>query len=734
MAVNVTPSIDEILEQNQIIYDIYFSQADATGSGIIGAYDANNFLKLSKLPPDVLKDIWELSDPTGKGYLDRYAFYLCLKLVSLAQSNQQVKLENLTCSTLAPKLGELSSNITSLITSDDPWYIKASNRILNDKTFDSLSPINNKLSGARVKPFLLKSGLSVDILGKIWELSDLDQDGQLDRDEFLIAMQLVQKAKDGFTIPDQLPPSLLPFKIRHSSISNSTTTNGLPGLQTTPLVNEIKPWVVSVDEKAKSDLIFNQIDTDLDGYVNGGECKDVFLNTGLSPNILANIWALCDIGVTGKLNCEQFALAMHFVNKKLSTGLDPPFELLPEMVPPSLRPKPILIEEAHASKEFEELQTQVTELQREKLYYEQRASEHESQTRLKRTELTNLELEMESIYKTLQERELNKIEENRKLSEQEDKLSKLTTQLNDWRLKFDQESKEIEILRTNIVNTKSQTKNHDFTQIKSNISLLSNEQVSLEHKINSNSLMLNNLNSEILHNQSLVNKNKSKIELLKKLEANLNKLIKEYDLCNSLNDVSSEITKLENENKEIEDEMMRNMDEIDDPFKTTDPFIGKDTFTDQFSPQITNESNPFPDDPFTNGSSIDPFSNGATPDPFADAFDPFKTESNRAKASAPPRPAPPRPQTPSLKPTKKVDFTQRPQSALDFTKTSLSMVNNKIDLFNNFDPFAPTNTAPTINQTKTDPFGAFDWANFSTNNNNTNVSNTKQKDPFDPFA
>lgn len=148
----------------------------------------------------------------------------------------------------------------------------------------------------------------------------------------------------------------------------------------------------------------------------------------LSHEITNNIYkkrALCDIGATGKLNCEQFALAMHFINKKLATGLDPPQELLPEMVPPSLRPKPIVTEEAHASKEFEELQTQVTELQREKLFYEQRATENEMLTRQKRTELTNLELEMESVFKTLQEREMKRSEEQKRLSDYEERLTKV---------------------------------------------------------------------------------------------------------------------------------------------------------------------------------------------------------------------------------------------------------------------------------------------------------------------
>ena len=102
-------------------------------------------------------------------------------------------------------------------------------------------------------------------------------------------------------------------------------------------------------------------------------------------------------------------------NKKIATGLDVPPELSPEMVPPSLRPKPVLTEETHVSREFEELQTQVTELQREKLYYEQRASEHDMITRQKRTELSNLELEMESLQKTLQEREMKKVQEQKNI-------------------------------------------------------------------------------------------------------------------------------------------------------------------------------------------------------------------------------------------------------------------------------------------------------------------------------
>jgi hypothetical protein len=46
--------------------------------------------------------------------------------------------------------------------------------------------------------------------------------------------------------------------------------------------------------------------------------------------------ALCDIKQSGKLNNEQFALAMWFVARCLK-GVEPPPTLTPDMVPPSFR-------------------------------------------------------------------------------------------------------------------------------------------------------------------------------------------------------------------------------------------------------------------------------------------------------------------------------------------------------------------------------------------------------------
>lgn len=58
------------IEFNQYFVDLYL-QVDKSGTGKIGAVDAAAFLKKSGLRETILHKIWELSDPQGRGYLDK---------------------------------------------------------------------------------------------------------------------------------------------------------------------------------------------------------------------------------------------------------------------------------------------------------------------------------------------------------------------------------------------------------------------------------------------------------------------------------------------------------------------------------------------------------------------------------------------------------------------------------------------------------------------------------------
>jgi predicted secreted protein len=59
----------------------------------------------------------------------------------------------------------------------------------------------------------------------------------------------------------------------------------------------------------KHEALFHQLDTNNDQLVNGSDIKGVLMQSGLSNQVLAQIWSLVDMRKSGMLNHEQFELA-----------------------------------------------------------------------------------------------------------------------------------------------------------------------------------------------------------------------------------------------------------------------------------------------------------------------------------------------------------------------------------------------------------------------------------------
>lgn len=57
---------------------------------------------------------------------------------------------------------------------------------------------------------MLISNLPAKVLNKIWTLSDIDRDGMLDLEEFLLAMYLISIKLRNFEVPNELPRHLIP--------------------------------------------------------------------------------------------------------------------------------------------------------------------------------------------------------------------------------------------------------------------------------------------------------------------------------------------------------------------------------------------------------------------------------------------------------------------------------------------------------------------------------------------
>ena len=81
------------------------------------------------------------------------------------------------------------------------------------------------LSGLQCRDILLQSGLPRNILAEIWNLSDIDGDGQLTREEFILAMHLTNHVRSGQTLPTELPADLVPPSYRRARSISATSVH-----------------------------------------------------------------------------------------------------------------------------------------------------------------------------------------------------------------------------------------------------------------------------------------------------------------------------------------------------------------------------------------------------------------------------------------------------------------------------------------------------------------------------
>uniref|UniRef100_A0A668A8E4 Intersectin 2a n=1 Tax=Myripristis murdjan TaxID=586833 RepID=A0A668A8E4_9TELE len=115
-------------------------------------------------------------------------------------------------------LGSSSSNSSSTtsLASNSPktgscdWAVPQASRLKYRQQFNTLDKLmSGYLSGPQVRNALMASNLTQTQLATIWTLADVDKDGQLRADEFILAMHLVDMAKTGRPLPLSLPQDLV---------------------------------------------------------------------------------------------------------------------------------------------------------------------------------------------------------------------------------------------------------------------------------------------------------------------------------------------------------------------------------------------------------------------------------------------------------------------------------------------------------------------------------------------
>uniref|UniRef100_A0A8B9W6W6 Intersectin-1 n=1 Tax=Bos mutus grunniens TaxID=30521 RepID=A0A8B9W6W6_BOSMU len=133
-------------------------------------------------------------------------------------------------SQLNTKLQKAQSFDVASVPPTAEWAVPQSSRLKYRQLFNSHDKtMSGHLTGPQARTILMQSSLPQAQLASIWNLSDIDQDGKLTAEEFILAMHLIDVAMSGQPLPPVLPPEYIPPSFRRvrsgSGISVITSTS-----------------------------------------------------------------------------------------------------------------------------------------------------------------------------------------------------------------------------------------------------------------------------------------------------------------------------------------------------------------------------------------------------------------------------------------------------------------------------------------------------------------------------
>uniref|UniRef100_A0A6B2LMB8 Calmodulin n=1 Tax=Arcella intermedia TaxID=1963864 RepID=A0A6B2LMB8_9EUKA len=159
-----------------------------------------------------------MSDRDGDNSLNEEEFILMMHLINAKRSGQEVP------NVLPEVVMQTYKSQTSYINWQDPWVVQPSERQRYCELFDGIDVSGSgKISGGSARELFVKSGLPMNTLAAIWNLADINKDGQLDKLEFCVAMHLINQYRlKNMAIPSELPSVVIDSL---KADNNSTRTN-----------------------------------------------------------------------------------------------------------------------------------------------------------------------------------------------------------------------------------------------------------------------------------------------------------------------------------------------------------------------------------------------------------------------------------------------------------------------------------------------------------------------------
>ncbi|KAL0091477.1 hypothetical protein J3Q64DRAFT_1654951 [Phycomyces blakesleeanus] len=234
-------SADQLTPEERNKY-INMFQANNPIDGVLGGDSVKNILIRSKLSPETLHAIWNLADTRKSGTLNQTEFIIAMHYVSqmMKKSIQSLPATlpvhiytaaagrfgpSRQFSAVSPVMRQMSTQNTHSITTrqmtgpsavftgDQSHHPTRGDLDVSPEELAKYSVFFENLntngtgyvSGVDAVHFFRHSKLPESDLAKIWDLADTNSSGQLSKQEFGLAMHLINKRMAGGQIPTSLP-------------------------------------------------------------------------------------------------------------------------------------------------------------------------------------------------------------------------------------------------------------------------------------------------------------------------------------------------------------------------------------------------------------------------------------------------------------------------------------------------------------------------------------------------
>ncbi|SCU94139.1 LAFA_0F20120g1_1 [Lachancea sp. 'fantastica'] len=214
--------------------------------------------------------------------------------------------------------------------------------------FSGLKPVENKLTHDQVQPILFNSKLDSSILNKIWFLADIDDDDNLDFEEFVICMRLIfdMVNKNIDSVPDDLPDWLVPGsklkllqqrKGRDGTQETASNSNSVTTRETAPATETQKPpspppkldWYIAPSNRALYTSIYDSCEKLTDGTISYAPLLSAVRNK--FPNVSSadfdHLWVLVNPQNIGSINKDPAVFLIHALKQRNDLGCDLPSDL-----------------------------------------------------------------------------------------------------------------------------------------------------------------------------------------------------------------------------------------------------------------------------------------------------------------------------------------------------------------------------------------------------------------------